>query len=238
MLAIKNVGEAIAVAIVEERIRGGEFKDFADFVTRIEHKDLNKKSLESLAKSGAQDSFGLERNQIIQNMDDILKYHNSLRKNLFSAQNSLFGNTPSAIPPLKLQPAEPATPTQRLTWEKELLGFYLSDHPLNHYGDKIKAIKARTVAELRGVKDERLIYRGAGLISSIKKIMTKTGQPMLFVTMEDFSPQPIELVVFNNTMLKTQEVWVENKIIAVEGKISFRNGEPSMIVEKAKSLEV
>ncbi len=237
LLAIKNVGEAIAQAIVEERTRGGEYKDFADFVTRIEHKDLNKKSLESLAKSGALDSFGFERNQILQNMDDILKYHNSLRKNLFSAQNSLFGNTPSAIPPLTLQPAEPATPTQRLTWEKELLGFYLSDHPLNHYGDKIKVIKARTVAELRAVKDERLIYRGAGLISSIKKIMTKTGQPMLFVTMEDFSPQPIELVVFNNTMLKTQDVWVENKIIAVEGKISFRNGEPSMIVEKAKSLE-
>jgi DNA polymerase-3 subunit alpha len=238
LLAIKNVGEAIAQAIVEERTRGGEFKDFADFVTRIEHKDLNKKSLESLAKSGALDSFGIERNQVLQNMDDILKYHNSLRKNLFSAQNSLFGATASAIPPLVLKPSEPATPTQRLTWEKELLGFYLSDHPLNHYGEKIKTIKARTVAELRAVKDERLIYRGAGLISSIKKIMTKTGQPMLFVTMEDFSPQPIELVVFNNTMQKTQDVWVENRIIAVEGKISFRNGEPSMIVEKAKSLEV
>lgn len=238
LLAVKNVGQAIAEAIVQERIERGPYKDFADLLSRVNHKDLNKKSLESLAKGGAFDSLKIERSQILENIDDILRFAQAARKGGAQTQNSLFGSMPApAAAPLKLKPVPPATSNQRLAWEKELLGFYLSDHPLNPYSDKIKEVKARTIDEVRSVKNTDLIYRTAGIISKVHKIITKTGQPMMFVTIEDFSPHPMELVVFNNILQKTQAVWNENSVIVVEGKVNHRNGEPSLIVDRAKVLE-
>ncbi|MDO8504658.1 MAG: DNA polymerase III subunit alpha, partial [Candidatus Liptonbacteria bacterium] len=188
-LAIKNVGEAISEAIVAERVNRGPFKDFADLLSRVNHKDLNKKSLESLAKGGAFDSMGIERNQILENIDDILRFAQAARRGETQNQNSLFGSMPAtSAPALKLKPAPKAESNQKLAWEKELLGFYLSDHPLNSYADKIKEVKARTIEEIRNVKNTDLIYRTAGLVSKVHKVITKSGQPMLFVTIEDFSP--------------------------------------------------
>ncbi|MDO8504358.1 MAG: OB-fold nucleic acid binding domain-containing protein, partial [Candidatus Liptonbacteria bacterium] len=176
--------------------------------------------------------------QILENIDDILRFAQAARRGGAQTQNSLFGSLPaSSAPALKLKPAPNAESNQKLAWEKELLGFYLSDHPLNSYADKIKEVKARTIEEIRNVKNTDLIYRTAGLISKVHKVITKSGQPMLFVTIEDFSPHPIELVVFNNTMQKTDGVWAENNIIVAEGKVSHRNGKPSLIVERAKILE-
>ena len=238
LLAVKNVGQAISEAIVEERVNRGPFKDFNDLLSRVNHKDLNKKSLESLAKGGAFDSMGIERNQILENMEEILRYAQAARRVGGQTQNSLFGAMPAAVAaPLKLKPAPPATSNQRLAWEKELLGFYLSDHPLNPYTEKIKEVKARTIDEVRAVTNTNLIYRTAGIISKTHKILTKTGQPMLFVTLEDFSPQPLELVIFNNTLQKMQNIWNENSVVVVEGKVNHRNGEPSLIVDRAKVLE-
>jgi DNA polymerase-3 subunit alpha len=131
LLAIKNVGSEIARAIIEERIRGGEFKSFEDMLTRIQHKDLNKKSLESLTKAGAFDSFGMERNQILGNMEDILKFVNAYKRSgSQKSENSLFGAMATTIPSLKLAQKAPATNDEKLRWEKELIGFYLSEHPL------------------------------------------------------------------------------------------------------------
>lgn len=239
LLAVKNVGQAIAEAIVEERVNRGPFKDFADVLSRVNHKDLNKKSLESLAKGGTFDSLGIERNQILENIDEILRFAQASRKGGSVQQNTLFGAAAAqTASPLKLKPSTPAASSQKLAWEKELLGFYLSDHPLNPYSDKIKEVKARSIDEVRKVTNTNLIYRTAGIISKTHKIITKNGQPMLFVTLEDFSPQPLELVIFNNTMQKTQNIWNENNVIVVEGKVNHRNGEPSLIVERAKILEI
>ncbi len=238
LLAIKNVGQAISEAIIEERGSRGPFKDFADFLSRVNHKDLNKKSLESLAKGGVFDSMGMERNQILENMDEILRFAQAARKGTQGAQNSLFGDLPAAsIQGLKLKPVPPAEVGQKLAWEKELLGFYLSEHPLARFETKIREVKARTIEEIRGAQNANLIYRTAGIISKSHKIITKNGQPMLFVTLEDLSPYQIELVVFNNTLQKTQDIWNENNVIIVEGKVNHRNGEPSLIVERAKILE-
>lgn len=238
LLAIKNVGEQITMAIIEERSRGGPFKDFSEVLRRIQHKDLNKKSLESMAKSGVFDSLGIERNQILENLDDILRFHNAVKRGAAQTGNSLFGASSAVTAALKLKTAEPATMKQRTLWEKELLGFYLQDHPLNPYKERLKEIKARPIAELRAMRNENLIYRVAGLVSQVKKIATKSGQPMAFVQIEDFSPKPIELVVFSRVLEKTGQVWSENNIIVVEGKISLRDGEPKMIVERAQMLEL
>jgi DNA polymerase-3 subunit alpha len=234
--AIKNVGTEITKSIIEERARGGPFKNFEEFLMRIQHKDLNKKSLESLTKSGAFDSLGIERNQALANIDDILKFANALKKGAGSRTGSLFGSAIST-PTLKLKPATPATPTEKLTWEKELIGFYLSDHPLKAHAQTIAYYKAKPIAELMSNKSGAAIVRTAGIVTKMRKIITKNGQPMIFATIEDLARQNLEVVVFNSVLEKTMSVWAENAPVVVEGKMSERDGEMKMICEKAKRLE-
>lgn len=238
LVAIKNVGEQVTINIIEERTKGGPFKDLVDFLNRVQHKDLNKKSLESLAKAGAFDSFGLERKQLVENIDEILKFSAIVKHSGAQTGNSLFGGMPAAVASLKLKPTEPAKLEERLSWEKELLGFYLSDHPLKSFEEKIKATQAKPISEARLIKNEDLVFRIAGLVSKIQKVMTKSGQPMMFVKVEDLSPNPMEVIVFNKTLVKTQAVWEENKVVLVQGKISLRGGEAKMICDQAKILEV
>jgi len=237
LLAIKNVGSEITRAIIEERARGGPFKNFEEFLMRIQHKDLNKKSLESLTKSGAFDSLGVERKQLLENMEEILKFANAMKRGAAAGQsNSLFGEATPKFN-LKLKPSAPATPAEKLAWEKELIGFFISDHPMNAHAAMIKHYQARPIAELASITDEKKIVRTAGLVSKIHKIFTKSGQPMMFVTIEDVAQQPMEVVVFNSILEKTAAAWAENAVVVVEGKMSRRDGELKMICEKAKRLE-
>ncbi|OGY98538.1 MAG: DNA polymerase III subunit alpha [Candidatus Liptonbacteria bacterium RIFCSPLOWO2_01_FULL_56_20] len=235
LLAIKNVGEQITRNIIEERVHRGPFKDLNDFLSRVQHKDLNKKSLESLVKSGALDSLGVERNQALHNVDELLRVSSIMKKSAPQNHHSLFGDgAPSAA--IRLKPTPPATAQEKLAWEKELLGIYLSDHPLYSHAEKIKNAQVKPINEARLVKNERLNFRIAGLISKIQKILTKTGQPMLFAKVEDLSSQPLEIVVFNSTLTKTLPVWQENAVVVVRGHMSWRNGEPKMICEEAQKL--
>ncbi len=237
LLAIKNVGSEITRAIIDERARGGPFESFDDFLTRIRHKDLNKKSLESLAKSGAFDSLGVERNQILANMDAILQFVSLVKRNGTTAANSLFGmSAPSAA--LKLAPAPPATSGEKLIWEKELIGFFISAHPMENFTSAIEHYKCRPVSEVLGETDEKRTVRTAGLVSKMKKIFTKSGQPMIFATIEDnVSGQSIEVVVFNSVLEKTSAAWAENACVIVDGHVSRRDGEVKLLAENAKRLE-
>lgn len=236
LLAIKNVGSEITRAIIEERARGGPFESFENFLSRIQHKDLNKKSLESLAKSGAFDSLGVERKQILENMDEILRFVNALKKG-GSQTNSLFGNSAPTIT-LKLKPAAPATSGEKLIWEKELIGFFISAHPMTSFAPTIEHYKCKPISEVAAMTDEKKIIRTAGLVSKMKKIFTKTGQPMIFATIEDNkSGQSIEVVVFNSVLEKTAAAWVENACVIVDGRVSHRDGETKLLCENAKRLE-
>ena len=166
LVAIKNVGSEITKAIIEERSRGGPFKTFEEFLTRIQHKDLNKKSLESMMKSGVFDSLGIERKQALENIDEILKFTNAMRKNGgAAAQSATRCLALSAAPTitLKLKPAAPATNEEKLAWEKELIGFYLSEHPLQAYAEKIDYYRAKPIADLMAMKDEKQMVRTAGV---------------------------------------------------------------------------
>ena len=174
--AVKNVGTEITKAIIEERTRRGPFKNFEDVLMRIQHKDLNKKSLESLVKAGAFESLGIERNQALANMDDILRFTIAARHG-GGMQNggSLFGDTMPAAS-LKLKPAPPATNAEKLAWEKELIGFYLSEHPLTAFAEILKRAGSRAIAELASITNERLVVRTAGVVTKLRKIVTKNGQ--------------------------------------------------------------
>ena len=235
LLAVKNVGEAIVQAIIDDRMNRGEFKDFNDFLNRIQHKDLNKKSLESLVKSGAFDSLGIERKQALENIDEVLRFSTLVKKGN-QQTNSLFGNTTASLSFKFSKQTEPATIIEKLGWEKELLGFYLSDHPLNSYKERIEKLGALKIEEARSKDRKEQVVKVVGTISEIKKIVTKNGQPMIFARIEDFSKEPLEIVVFNDTLEKTMDIWKVNNIVAVKGKMSWRNGEPNMVCEKAIKL--
>ncbi len=236
--AIKNVGSEITKAIIENRARNGPFISIEDVLVRIQHKDMNKKSLESLAKAGAFDSLGVERNQILTNIDDVLKFSNSLRRS--AAQNmgdSLFGaGAMPALPKLNLKPATPATNEEKLSWEKELIGFFLSEHPMMKHSETIKLANARTIPDLMNIKSQTQVVRTCGLVSKIKKIVTKDGKAMAFATIEDQFQKPMEVVVFSSILEKTSKAWVENNIVLVQGHMSFRDGETKMICDNAKRL--
>jgi DNA polymerase-3 subunit alpha len=238
LLAIKNVGSEITRAVIEERARGGPFKSFEEFLSRIQHKDLNKKSIESLAKSGAFDSLGIERKQILENMDDILKFAQAMKRGNLDSANSLFGISAPTLT-LRLKPAAaPATNGEKLVWEKELIGFFISDHPMNNHKETIEHYKAKSIADVMAMTDEKSIVRTAGLVSKVKKIFTKSGQPMIFATIEDSaSGQSIEVVVFNSILEKTASAWVENACVIVDGRVSHRDGETKLLCENAKRLE-
>lgn len=237
LLAIKNVGAQIAKEIADERSKNGPFRTFSEFLNRVGHKDLNKKSLESLAKAGVFDSLGMERKRVLDNMDEILRFHNVARKSGNQTAQTLFG-TAASVSSLKLKEVPAASTQERLAWERELLGFFLSDHPLKPWEERFKAAKLKTLAELWGIKNERLLFRTAGLVSKVQKIITKNGQPMMFVTLEDLSPKPIEVLVFNSTLQATQNIWSENNIIVLEGHLSWKdNDEPKIICERAKRIE-
>ncbi|KKU83501.1 MAG: DNA-directed DNA polymerase III alpha subunit, partial [Parcubacteria group bacterium GW2011_GWA2_47_8b] len=196
------------------------------------HKDLNKKSLESLAKCGALDSFGIERNHILSNMDDIIKFSQALKKSHDSSQMGLFGSSVSSQS-LRLKSAAPASSKEKLTWEKELLGLYVSDHPLNAYRTKMQELNVKPIKELIGLHNGWVNI--GGIISKVQKIITKAGKPMVFAKVEDFSDN-IEVVVFSDTLSQNTDVWQENKVVLVSGKISPRDGEAKLICDKATEL--
>lgn len=237
MNAIKNVGNNIITAIIEERAKGGEFANLPSFLTRVTHKDLNKKSLESLVRCGALDSFGIERNQILANIEEVIKFAQIAKKNAAgSGQGGLFGSsyTPSAAT-LKLQPASEATRAEKLSWEKELLGLYVSDHPLNMHKDSINGAKPTPIKQILRERDSDKTYRIAGMVSNVKNILTKTGKPMLFAKLED-QTEAIEVVVFNETLKKSAECWKEGSVLVLVGKVSTRNGNIGMICDEVKKL--
>jgi DNA polymerase-3 subunit alpha len=241
LLAIKNIGQNIVDAIMAERQKNGPYKNLIDLLERVEHKDLNKKSLESLIKSGSLDSLGIERKQALNNIEEIIKFASSLRKSKNNYQNSLFGGLKASTGALKMKPCEPATPTERISWEKELLGLFISDHPLNVYKEKIQKLGISDIktAMFRGDNDEWMRPKNvkvAGFISKIQSITTKLGQPMLFVVIQDFDSS-VEILVFSDVLEKTKSLWVEGNVVLVSGKISLRDNESKIICNSAKLIK-
>ncbi len=234
--AVKNVGNNIIAAIIEERAKSGEFANFPSFLTRVTHKDLNKKSIESLTKCGALDGFHVERNQILQNIDEVLRFGQAAKKGAAgSGQGGLFGSTYTpAATSLKLKEVPPASRAEKLGWEKELLGLYVSDHPLNMHKDSLNGVRPTPIKQVLRERGSQA-YRIAGMVSNVKNILTKTGKPMLFAHVED-TTDGIEVVVFNETLAKTQECWKEGNVLVLTGKVSSRNGNLGMICDQVKKL--
>jgi len=231
LLAIKNVGENIINTIVEERKTNGKFASISDFLQRVESRDLNKKSMEALIKSGCFDEFA-ERNQLLQNMERILEWAKDSQKSKNNGQKGLF-DTIKLASEITLFPFPPINNFEKLRWEKELLGLYVTSHPLEGM-KKFFAGKTVAISEIKNSFMNQRVKVG-GIISTIKKIITKAGKPMLFVKLEDMTDKA-EVVVFPNVMEKNQDVFQENKIVFVSGRVDHRDNSPKIIAEEAEEI--
>ncbi|MBI2096133.1 MAG: hypothetical protein HYT43_00655 [Candidatus Taylorbacteria bacterium] len=232
LTTIKNFGEAVARSIIEARERGGKFKSLSDFLRRIKDRNLNKKSLESLAKSGALDELG-ERGAMLGNLEYLLEYHKETAKEIAN-QDSLFGLTAAEDAPLRLSQVPPATTTDKLSWEKELLGLYLSGHPL----DKYREVLAKRELNIKRAKEELkegMITVLTGMVEETKTIFTKKNESMCFLRMADFNDS-IETVIFPKVYEEFKKMLVPEKCLAIRGRISHRNGAVSIIADRIKAL--
>jgi DNA polymerase-3 subunit alpha len=232
LLAIKNVGSNVVEAIIKERKEAGIFRSFSDFISRIDSKDLNKKSLESLIKAGVFDRFE-ERNKLLKNIEEILNFNRDIRKAKLNGQQTLFDKISTAPLSLKLKEVKPASLRQKLMWEKELLGLYVSSHPLASF----KKILERKALPLRELKERIFDHkiRVGGIISSIKKILTKKGQPMLFMKLEDLTDKT-EVVVFPSALERNPTCFQENKIVFVTGRVDNDPESPKVICEDIEEI--
>ncbi len=234
LYTIKNLGTEIADAIVEERKASGKFDSIAKFLERVKHRNLNKKSLEALIKSGALDSLNEERGQLLYNLDNLLIFHQDAVKT-GDNQSSLFGlmKDPSSAPQLKLKEGPKASDGERLVWEKELLGLYVSGHPLDAFKEKMKNSN-QTIKQARETKEGTMIILG-GLLEEIRPIYTKKGDQMAFAKLSDYTGT-IELVFFSSLFAEQKNIILPEKCVAIRGRLSMRNGDPSIVVDGIKEL--
>ncbi|MEA2007210.1 MAG: DNA polymerase III subunit alpha [Patescibacteria group bacterium] len=230
--AIKGVGTHIAEMIIKEREKNGLYKDIIDMVERVCDKDLNKKSVEALAMSGALDEL-MERNKVLQNVEQILSYSKEFQKNQSAGQSSLFtmgGEQLIEAPKITFNEAPKAPKKQTLSWEKELLGLYISDHPLRGYQEYF-ASRSTPINSLSSSHLNQQVTIG-GIITKIQKVYTRNNQLMYFATIEDGIGK-IEVLVFPKTLEKDPEPWKEEHVVLLKGKFSQKDDEPKLLCEQA-----
>lgn len=233
--AVKNVGEHIVEVIIKERKENGPYKDLFDFLERVSDRDLNKKSLESLIKCGALDRWG-ERGKLLSNCERLLNFNKEISKSKDSKQGNLFfGMTDAAtIPKITLEDYADVPQAEKLSWEKELLGLYISEHPFNIYKPYLGSY-AIPIIELNRHKGADSIIV-AGVVSSIKKIITKKNESMLFVKMED-ALSSVELLVFPRLLKETLVIWQEGNAIICSGSVSEKDQDVKVLLNHVAILD-
>ena len=234
LLAIKGIGEDVVETIYQERKSNGPYKNLEDFVTRVTGKHINRRSLESLIKSGALDRFG-DRNLLYFNIESILEYQKRVTQEANSGQFNLFAQSSvvSSQPALTLRPAPPAATRDILIWEKELLGLYISAHPFKDYAGQLEGM----VVEIKdlGSRTKDKTVRTAGFITQSKKILTKNGEPMVFTKLQDMGGE-IEAVIFPRVYKEKPELWDADKAVVLSGRVQLKEGELKFLVETGYEL--
>ncbi|HBV01583.1 MAG TPA: DNA polymerase III subunit alpha [Candidatus Taylorbacteria bacterium] len=235
LMTIKNFGEGISHAIIAERKSKGVFKSLSDFLERVKDRNLNKKSLEALIKAGALDELG-ERGQMLSNIE-LLLLQNKQSASMPANQDSLFGllGESQSVSRLSLEPAPVATIEERLRWEKELLGLYISGHPLDKFRDVLEK-REFTIKRIKEEFKDGMIAVVGGIIEEQKPIITKKNDMMAFLRVADLS-SAIEVVVFPKVYEESKKLLTLERCVAIKGRYSTRNGVPSLIAEKIKELK-
>jgi DNA polymerase III subunit alpha len=234
LTTIKNFGQGIADAIIKERKANGKFKDIEDFFTRVVDRNLNKKSVEALIKTGAFDSIFPDRATLLHNLENLLKFNKEIGKT-DEGQDSLFAFAGIEMSHLHIEPGPKISQQEMLAWEKELLGLYVTGNPLDQFRDLIEG-SGHNIAGVKEKTKNGATTVVAGLIEEAKQILTKKGNAMAFLKIKDFTDS-MECVCFPEVYEKYKDIIEGDGCIAVKGELSERNGEKSILVNKIKRLE-
>lgn len=241
--SIKNVGIAVVDSIVTERKQNGEFKSFTDFCERMSNESVNKRCIESLIKAGAFDEFGDTRATLLASFEVILDTINNSNKRSYQGQVTMFdlNNEDENINDIKYNftVLPELSEKELLFMEKEMLGIYITGHPLDKLRAEIekntnittlKMIEIKeNILESNSIKMDGKQVRFAGIISSVKKKYTKKNTIMAFITVEDLYGSA-EIIVFDSCYSKCSEILLTDNIVLIDGKLSIREDEEPKIV--------
>lgn len=239
LLAIKGIGEDVVETLYRERKENGPYKDLEDFVTRVKGKHINRRSLESLIKSGALDRFD-DRNKLYFNIDSILEFQKRMTREAETGQFNLFAMAPartegasSIDAGLSLKPAPPAATRDILSWEKELLGLYVSAHPFKEFSDRLEGLYV-PIAQLGDHKKDKSVRIG-GMFTQAKKILTRNNEPMVFTKLEDTTGD-IEAVIFPRVYRDKIDLWQADRAVILSGRVQEKDGELKFLVESGYEI--
>ena len=250
LVAIKNIGRSFIQALMAERDKAGPFRSFQDFCERMYDKDVNKRAVENLIRSGAMDSLGAKRSQLISVYEKVLDSVSARRKQNLEGQMDFFGmaaavdETPHGE--VELPDIPEYTPGELMTMERESTGLYLSGHPMHAYREKAKKAGAASIGAInedfnredgpqRFRDDQRITV--AGIVTSSKTKTTRNNSLMAYVTVEDETGS-IELLCFNRTLQTSGAYLRENQVVLVRGRLSVRDEKsPQILCDSAVPLE-
>jgi DNA polymerase III subunit alpha len=230
--AVKNVGQAAVELITRERDANGKFKDLNDFARRVDLRAVGKRALECIIKVGAMDVFG-NRAALLASLDRVVSISNNHFRAAEAGQMSLFGESTGVVEEITLPDVNNVDKREMLGWERELIGLYISDHPLTPYQSTFAQIVSYFSGQLNEAQHEEKV-RVAGLVTHVRPYMTKTNKPMGFVTLEDIQGN-IDLVLFPRTWERTREMLTVGQIVIVEGKVDTGSTPPKILVDTVRT---
>ncbi|MEP6821827.1 MAG: DNA polymerase III subunit alpha, partial [Chthoniobacterales bacterium] len=238
LAAIKNVGQGAMEAAISEREHGGPFASLEDFCARLDSRIANRKMLESLVKCGAFDFLERDRADLFDCIEDSLAAASASHRDRASGQVSLFDDFDVSVPAAKsgARDVVPWTQHEAMSFEKELLGFYVTGHPLDAYAGVIAIGQYQTIVSL-GEMADRTTFRIAGALTQVEKKFTKKeGKPFAVVWLEDVTGQ-LEVVVWNEVYVKVMEILVPGRVIAIKGTLDKRDDSLRATAQKLKALQ-
>ena len=256
--AIKGVGLGAIEAILKAREKHGPFRTIFDLVRHLDLRVVNKKVLESLARAGALDELEGHRAQLVEAIDLAVQYAQKVQADRMAGQASLFGEsgTRTALPPPNLPVVQPWSRARCLKEERELIGFYVTGHPLEAYRAEVNAFATTTLAELSRTLEEadmprngstnghtngttnghayrpaRPRHRICGIITEVQRRMGRNGRPLAFASIEDFTGQG-ELVIFSSVLERVMPYLEVDAVVLVEGQVEVRGGSVKVLVDE------
>ncbi len=246
LAAIKNVGAGAMAAAVAEREANGAFRSLEDFCSRLDSRVVNKKVLESLIRCGAFDFAERDRADLLGSIDAVMASAASAHRDRASGQVSMFDDFLSAPPAAQTAPARgnghaaaftPMPTAEKLAAEKELLGFYVTGHPLNPYREALESPRYTPIAQLSTLED-RATFRAAGALAEVnKKFTKKEGKPFAVIQLEDLTGS-VEAMVWNEVFTKSAALLEKGAVVAVSGKVDKRGEEMRVVINEIAALKL
>lgn len=236
LAAVRNVGEAAIQDITMARKQDGAFNSLLDFCMRVDMGKVNKRVMESLIKCGAFDSLGAKRSQLLAILDAAVGIAQREQKDAMNGQIGLFGEEIMGdAAEIKLPKIEEVSEAERLEWEKDTTGFYITGHPLDRFRRKLDNLP-RIVTLEKGIVEDKQLVRIGGLLLETKRITTKKGETMCFATLEDYTAR-IEVTVFPRVFYQNVNLLVPDTAVVIQGKIDSADEKVKILADRIWPLK-